>query len=330
MNPCLLTPHRLHRFYAGGAAIAAFRGVEHTDDHTPEDWVGSTTTLFGEQQLGLSVLDDGRLLRDHVLADPEGYLGTAHVARFGAEPALLTKLLDAGERLPVHAHPDRAFARRHLGLAFGKTEAWIVVGTSGAEPLVHLGFAEDVDAAVLAAAVADQDAAALLRRMHALPVAVGDTVLVPAGLPHAIGRGVFLVELQEPTDLSVLLEWRGFAVDGARDGHLGLGFDVALGAVDLTGHAGEEVEALRGGRGDHALLPAAADPFFRAQRLRAGDELDPGFSVLVVVDGQGRLYSDHGGDLPLRRGQTALLPDSAGLARLTGGLEVLRCRPPAS
>jgi hypothetical protein len=36
-------------------------------------------------------------------------------------------------------------------------------------------------------------------------------VLVPAGTPHAIGAGVLLVELQEPTDLSVLLEWAGFA-----------------------------------------------------------------------------------------------------------------------
>jgi hypothetical protein len=38
---------------------------------------------------------------------------------------------------------------------------------------------------------------------------------VPAGLPHAIDPGLFLVELQEPTDFSVLLEWEGFAADGA-------------------------------------------------------------------------------------------------------------------
>jgi mannose-6-phosphate isomerase len=290
--------------------------------------VGSTTTLFGEAQLGLSVLDNGFLLRDLVRREPEAYLGAGHVARFGADPALLTKLLDAGQRLPVHCHPDRAFARRHLGLPFGKTEAWIVLGTDGAEPLVHLGFTGDVEAGALAGWVRDQDAGALLERMHAVPVAAGDTVLVPAGMPHAIGRGVFVVELQEPTDLSVLLEWRGFEVDGARDGHLGLGLDVALEAVDRTGYSEDQIAALRGARGDGALLPTAADPFFRAERHRAAAELEPGYSVLVVVDGQGRLTCEHGGDLPLRRGQTALIPHSAGATRLSGGLEVLRCRPP--
>ena len=39
-------------------------------------------------------------------------------------------------------------------------------------------------------------------------------VLVPAGVLHAIGEGVLLVELQEPEDLSILLEWRGFELDG--------------------------------------------------------------------------------------------------------------------
>ena len=63
----------------------------------------------------------------------------------------------------------------------------------------------------------------------------GDRVLVPAGMPHAIGRGILLVELQEPTDFSVLLEWEGFAIDGRAEGHLGLGFDVALGCVDRAG-----------------------------------------------------------------------------------------------
>jgi mannose-6-phosphate isomerase len=52
------------RPYRGGPRIAAFRGSTGTDDHTPEDWVGSTTPLFGHDRLGLSELPDGRLLTD--------------------------------------------------------------------------------------------------------------------------------------------------------------------------------------------------------------------------------------------------------------------------
>ena len=70
--------------------------------------MGSTTTIFGEDERGLTLLADGRTLRDAIAADPEGFLGAAHVRRYGPDPALLVKLLDAGERLPVHCHPDRA------------------------------------------------------------------------------------------------------------------------------------------------------------------------------------------------------------------------------
>lgn len=330
MRPLRLPPHQLHRFYAGGEAIAALRGIPSSDDHAPEDWVGSTTTLFGEERLGLSELDDGRLLRDAIAVDPEGFLGPEHVARYGADPALLVKLLDAGERLPVHAHPDRAWARRHLGCPYGKTEAWVVVGTRGPDPQVHLGFQQQVSSETLAGWVRDQAVDDMLGALHALPVSPGDAVLVPAGMPHAIGEGVFIVELQEPTDLSVLLDWQGFEVDGETDGHLGLGFEVALGCVDRSGWGREALDALRTRRDTGNLLPAAADGFFRAERLRApAGELAASFAVLVVVAGDGQLESDTGGVMPLHRGDTVLVPHASGRTRLVGDLEVIRARPPA-
>ncbi len=46
----------------------------------------------------------------------------------------------------------------------------------------------------------------MLALMHRIPVRPGDGVLVPGGTPHAIGAGVLLVEAQEPTDQSILLE----------------------------------------------------------------------------------------------------------------------------
>ena len=206
------------RFYAGGEQIAAFRGLPWQGGNVPEDWVGATTTLFGETSLGLSVLPDGRLLRDVIASDPVGWLGAQHVARFGADTMLLTKLLDAGQRLPVHIHPDATFAADHLHRTHGKTEAWVVLGGG----TVHLGFKDRLSPDLLGELVQEQDVRTLLGAMHQLEVSTGDAVLVPAGMPHAIGAGVFLVEVQEPEDLSILLEWRDFAIDGPRDGHLGL------------------------------------------------------------------------------------------------------------
>jgi mannose-6-phosphate isomerase len=337
VRPIRLAANRFPRFYRGGPAIDELRGTTPGAGGAvlPEDWVGSTTTAFGSASDGLTRLADGRTLREAIQADPESFLGGRHADAYGASPALLVKLLHAGERLPVHCHPGRDFARRHLGCPWGKTEAWVVVGTGGPEPVVHLGFREAMDSGRLAELVEQQRVEDLLANLTALPVATGDTVLVPAGVPHAIGEGVLLVELQEPTDFSVLLEWEGFAIDGRRQGHLGLGFDLALGCVDRSGWSLAELDRLRDGRGParpgvERLLPAEADPFFRAERLRPDPAapLEAGFSILVVTDGSGRLET-RGGSLDLGRGDTVLVPFAAGPGVVSGRLEAVRCLPPS-
>ncbi|MDP9293307.1 MAG: class I mannose-6-phosphate isomerase [Actinomycetota bacterium] len=322
MRPQLLPPNQFHRFYRGGARIDALRGAPAGEDRRPEDWVGSTATAWREDSEGLSRLADGRLLRDVLEAEPEALLGHEHVERWGSDPALLVKLLDAGERLPVHFHPGRAFAREHLGLRYGKTEAWIILE---AEPdaAVHVGLREPLDAETVRAWVQAQDAEEMLAALHTVPVAAGDAVLVPAGTLHAIGAGILLLELQEPTDLSVLLEWKRFGVDSGAE-HLGLGWERALGALDRdAADPGELVS-----RGE-LRLPEAAAPYFRAERVRGGDELRPSFAVLLGVAGEGTLRSEDGDELALRRGITALVPFAAGTTTLTGDVEAVRCLPPA-
>jgi mannose-6-phosphate isomerase len=337
-KPLRLGPNQLRRFYRGGEAIARFRGTPHEDEYAPEDWVGSTTTVFGEDRTGLSALPDGRLLRDAITADPEAFFGAKHADRYGADPALLVKLLDAGERLPVHCHPARAFAQRHLDSPYGKTEAWLIVEARGESPAVHLGFRQDVDAATLAGWVARQDRESLLEALHELRVTPGDCLFVPAGVPHAIGEGVFLVELQEPSDFSVLLEWEGFSVDGARDGHLGIGYETALDCVVRSRLARDELGRMKRMSesapetrpGVRSLLPPEAEPYFRAESLRADAvvSLEPSFAILVVLHGDGSLETENGGTLGLARGETVFVPFSAGAAQLTGALHAVRCLPP--
>jgi len=320
-----LPPNPIRHFYRGGPAIAELRGIDVGGDHSPEEWIGSASTLFGEAERGLSRLPDGSLVRDVLAADPEGWLGAAHAARFGASPALLVKLLDAGERLPVHHHPDGPFAREHLGLAFGKTEAWLVVAArAGAQ--VAVGWREDVAQDTLRAWVRDQDHDALLGALSPVEVTAGDAIFVPAGVPHAIGEGILIVELQEPTDLSILLEWEGFGIDDEQAATLGLGWDVALASVE---RAARDAEALRGARTDGAvseLLPAAAGPFFSAQRIAPGGgsaQLPAGFAVVIVIEGAGTLAG-----LEVTRGDALLVPHAAGPVSADGDLVAIACRPP--
>jgi mannose-6-phosphate isomerase len=275
------------------------------------------------------VLPDGRVLRDAVAEHANSWLGAAHVARFGTDPALLVKLLDAGQRLPVHCHPSDAFAAAHFGSRYGKTEAWVVVGASGPDPTVHIGFADDVSAGTVADWVARQDSAAMLGALNRVTVAPGDTVFMPAGVPHAIGAGVFIVELQQPTDLSVTLEWHGF-LDSEAGGHLGVGFETALGCVDRAGRRDRLGELVRHEEDAVDLFGPDAAGFFRAERVRGGAELAASFGVLVALSGTGVLHTENAGDVPVERGNTFVMPFAAGAATVSGDLEAVRCMPPSA
>ena len=104
----------------------------------PEDWVASLCKLppsigsVGSANAGLSTTAGGTALVDLADADPVGWLGEALAVRYGGDSGLLVKLLDAGERLPVHCHLTRAFGSDHLGSLVGKTEGWIIMDAARA------------------------------------------------------------------------------------------------------------------------------------------------------------------------------------------------------
>lgn len=333
--PIELSANLIPRFYRGGPRIAAFRELTEVGDHQSEDWVGSATHTRASDEIGLSHLPDGRLFRDVLEHESRSFLGENHVARYGANPGLLVKLLDAGERLPVHCHPSREFAEKHLGSPFGKTEAWHVL-RADAGACVYVGFREEADFDELTELVSEQPPAALLSRLNPIAVAEGDTIFVPGGVPHSIGEGLLIVEVQEPTDQSVILEWNGFAIDGANIGHLRLGFDVALRAVDRTAWDAERLSSLRVAPGEHAarraLLPNAARPFFWLEQLRPDPDvvLEPAFSVLIVTRGEGAIAWGESERTPMKAGQTFLIPYDSGVITVTGAVEILRCLAPAS
>jgi mannose-6-phosphate isomerase len=321
VQPIPLGPNQPATFYRGSGRLAAFRGMDL--EPRAEDWVASTTARFGQALAGLTKLPDGTLLKDTIATDAHAWLGPDHVARFGDTPALLVKLLDTGQRLPIHVHPSREFARSQLDSSFGKTEAWIVL-EAAPDAAVRLGFQRDVEAAELARWFAAQDVEALLEATNRVPVAAGDAILCPAGLPHAIGSDILLIELQEPTDFSVLLEWRDFAVDES-EATLGLSPNAALACVDRRQCSSDRLASLHGSGSDESLLPEQAAPFFAARRVSAG-RLPTGFSVLVGIGGSGALTGEWG-SVSIRRGATVVVPYAAHPCNITGDVTAILCLP---
>ena len=314
MRPIVLPSNQPRdRFYQGGTRISAFRGVQPSPPNTPEDWVASTVAVRDHAPVGMTRLPSGELLADAIEHDPIAWFGPAHVAAFGTDPMILVKLLDPGQRLPVHAHPSDAFAAARLGAAHGKAEAWYIL-----EPgTVWMGFHSDVDPRELRALVDAQDTSALLALLNRVEVKAHDIVFVPTGVFHAIGEGVVLVEAQQPEDLSILIEWEGFDLDGPNNGHLGLGFDAALQAIDYSAFDPSP----------HIGSTLATEKFFRFEPYRGAGEtqLEAGFAVVVVTDGSAQLA-----ELALNHGATVVIPHAAGALPLKYDGAVIVVRPPAA
>ena len=326
-----LPSNQFDHFYRGGNRIGKLRKGPG-GPMRPEEWIASTTTRFGEKVNGLSVLANGKLLRDEVMNDPQHWLGSDHLKKYGSSTEILVKLLDPDQRLPVHYHPDRKFASDKLDLAHGKTEAWIILDApSGAK--VGVGFNRKMSKSEVAELVSKHDSQGLLDSLMFLEVSAGDVVFVPAGVPHAIEAGIFVLELQEPTDLSILLEWDGFAVDGDKDGHLDLGYEVALDALRLEPLSEQEISQIitrfdKAKNTSQRIFNSIADDFFRADYL-SGDStvIDAGYGILLVLEGSGKLEFSDSNTLQVEAGDAVVIANAAGSFTLRGATGIIS-RPP--
>ena len=204
MKPLLLPPNQFHRFYRGGARIDALRGVAEGEDGRPG---------------GLGRLDRVVVRLRH--RGPEPARGRPPAAR-----------RDRGRpRGLPRPRPRRALRRRPRAAGEAARRRPAPAGPLPPRPPVRPRAPRHAlrqDRVVdhprgrarrrrprraaraarrrrrCAAGSTRQDADEMLAALQRVPVAAGDAVLVPAGTLHAIGAGILLLELQEPTDLSVL------------------------------------------------------------------------------------------------------------------------------
>ena len=341
----LLSANHVPVYYAGGTNIDRFRR-RASSTSGPEDWVGSVSALPGAllppgapTDVGVSRLDDGRSLRTLVREDRAGWLGP-DLARlsFDGEIGLLVKLLDAGERLPVHAHPDRSFASKWLNSAFGKTEGWIVMDDAPGGD-VWLGFREEVSFQRLQHWIEEQAVDDMLAGMNRLPALTGTVFYVPAGVPHAIGSGVMITELQEPTSFSILAEYKSFGLD-ERQATLGLGWRDALACFDRTAYSGDRLAFLQPRprtmvENPHVrlqrLFDEVAEEFFQALHVEVTGswQMPRSFAVLIIECGSGSLRCG-AEERTTAAGETWVVPFDASPVALSGDLRCLVCLPPKS
>jgi mannose-6-phosphate isomerase len=370
-QPWKLIPNRVRG--AGGREIDKLRGIDPPVDDAggSEAWIGSVTRAGMDvpgQDLNTGcaevLLPDGRrmFLYQAISLKPEAVLGKAHMDLHGENLGMLIKYLDAKEPYLLQAHPTRAYAKKMWDSAFGKEESWYVIGLREdvpEPPYILLGFKEGVTRADMECGYHRDDLTALEGLCHKIPVRVGDTYFVGGGVPHALGAGCFVIEVQEPSDITVVpvrLPTLRSMFAGAHPPEenapsepeitpeeIALYDERTLGSFIYDGCSEEENlkrrriphKTIRKGSwgSETYLIGPEQTSYFSFSRLDGSGTavlLDTGFPrVAIVLSGQGTLFFE-GGSLPIHRGDELFLPYRIPDARITGDFSVVLCHPEGS
>ena len=333
-----ILPTRVFRIYRGGYLLEKFRGIKNPQDSDyPEDWILSTVKAM--QPYGISDesiskiktikgIDNLEVLIKHF---PEDILGKNYVKKFGNSLNLLVKLLDSSIRLPLQTHPSKIFSQKYLNSDFGKAEAWYILATRkiGKEnPYVLIGFKPSITKDMMRKMVEEQDIKGMLSFMHKVEVRPGDAIFVAPGIPHAIGEGIFMIETQEPTDFSILVEKKvGTNLLKEKDCHLGLSWDKSLDIFDYQGYSLVEInqryhmkkETLSSNRGGKLFRLNGGEYMKLCFEIRLLEEVkdieisfEERFASIVITRGEG-IISTNVGDFEVKEGETYMLPASIGV-----------------
>ena len=344
-------PNRVLRLYLGGAGIDRLCGIEPArDSRFPENWIASCIEGNGRAyhspghgiskiRLGNALVSFPEYLEEHAVE----LLGEKHVRRYGADPAVLVKLLDSAEQLPLQVHPTKADARKYLNSDYGKTEAWIVLATrevNGEKPYLLVGFNEQLDPKIFTQECLRGKFERGLGMLNRIEVAAGDVIIIRGGVPHAIGPGVTMVEIMEPSDWVVIPEIECCGVSlNEKQRFMGIDPADAVGMFDFTPLTPEEIRKRYSpypatlsetpeGRLRSLISRSDCELFSAAELTLDGEwELvnpDP-FAIGIVADGK----LDFGG-IELGAGGNFLLPHELKQLKVTGRGRVMLISPPDS
>ena len=256
---------------------------------------------------GLESTDDaGAKLPDLIAAYGEAFAG-----EYAKKPfPLLLKLIDAAEPLSVQVHPNDDYAARVENGKLGKTEAWLILDAPEGSQLVY-GIKPGTTLDSLRAAC-EQGAAVepLLRRVTVHP---GDVCFIPAGCVHAIGAGIVLYEIQQSSDITYrFYDWDRVDKNGnRRELHLQKALDV----TDLT-FSLDPIPAP-----NKPVARVLDEKYFTLDLVNVqGEAVLPAvtaFGLLTALDGDLNVRFA-GGQLTLRKGESAYIPHTAPVLTLHG------------
>ena len=344
-------PNRVLRLYLGGAGIDRLSGNTPAEDtRFPENWIASCIEGNGRVyhspghgiskiRLGDKFVSFPEYLNEHAIE----LLGEKHLLRYGADPAVLVKLLDSAEQLPLQVHPTKDDARKYLHSSYGKTEAWLVLATreiNGESPYLLVGFNDKLDPEVFtkeSLAGRFERGLAMLNRIAVRP---GDTIIIRGGVPHAIGPGVTMVEIMEPSDWVIIPEIECCGVSlNEKQRFMGIKPETAVGMFEFVPRTPEQirmrfspvpkVEKVNSSGSLRCLISPDDCELFSAYELNLDGnwELDNPDSSGIGIVTEDSLNFD---GISLRAGDNFFLPYALKKLPISGRGKMILIRPPVA
>lgn len=303
----------------GGEKIAPFKGIQTEQEHIGESWElsgvkGNESVIDGGQYDGKTITELAETLKGALL-------GEKVYAATGTQFPLLIKFIDAKSDLSIQVHPDDALAAvRHNG-SKGKTEMWYVVGADEGAHLLS-GLKKEITPEEYVSRVGD---ATITDVLTDYTVAPGDVFFLPAGRIHAIGAGSFIAEIQQTSDITYrIYDYGRLGLDGKpRELHTELAKD----AIDYS--VCDDYRTHYEAKPNEENIIVECNYFTTAlyemtEPVKKDLSGLDSFVVVICTAGSGTVTTDEG-TMPVRQGETILIPASAKEVTFTpeGNLTVL-------
>lgn len=340
--PVFFERNRVGRIYTGGKLFSGFFGDAPEDNFLPEEWVCSLVEALNEGSTivneGLSVIKDTDVLFKDLLDEYKTEMLGAR-----KDFPVLVKLLDSAVRLPVQAHPDKAYSRKYFNSDFGKAESWLVIDTRE-DACLYFGFKDKMTKEEFRAAVerSYDEPDCMEPLLNRIPVKKGDMFLVPAKMVHAIGAGCLILETQEPTDFTIQPE--AWCVGNRISEHtmyLGLDQDVALDVFNYDIYGEAAIAAAKkepvvlyneNGVSRETLISYDDTPCFGVGRIRLTESSTNDITapaIYIVTEGEG-VVSANGKTRKIHKGDYFFVPHCIKnnvTVSTDSSLELVECLP---
>jgi mannose-6-phosphate isomerase len=186
----------------GGHDILPYKGLLADSRKIGESWelsgVEGNKSVVSESVAGEAGLnEEGKTIDELIAGYGERLLGKSVIEKTGTTFPLLLKFIDAQDDLSIQVHPNDDLAmQRHN--SFGKTEMWCVVNTKPGA-FLYSGFSRQITPEEYVKRVEDSTIIEVLQRYE---VKAGDVFFLPAGRVHAIGKGCFIAEIQQTSNIT--------------------------------------------------------------------------------------------------------------------------------